>query len=83
MLLEGKESNRSAIGARIKVVITENGVKRSIYRDVNSGGSFGSTSLRKDIGLGQADIIDELSITWPRTQKPNPSIMSRSIKALN
>ncbi|MFZ1298379.1 MAG: FG-GAP-like repeat-containing protein [Saprospiraceae bacterium] len=69
LLLEGKESNRSALGARIKIVITENGIKRSIYRDVNSGGSFGSTSLRKDIGLGQADVIDELSITWPRTQK--------------
>lgn len=69
LLLEGKESNRSAIGARIKIVITENGVKRAIYRDVNSGGSFGSTSIRKDIGLGQANIIDELSITWPRTLK--------------
>ena len=60
----GKKSNRSAIGSRIKISFTENGVHRTIYRDVNSGGSFGSSPLRREIGIGQSDTIDELTITW-------------------
>lgn len=69
VMLEGDDSNRAAIGSRIKLSITENGKKREIYRDVNSGGSFGSSALRKDIGLGSAAIIDELTITWHKSQK--------------
>ncbi|RYG04033.1 MAG: CRTAC1 family protein, partial [Chitinophagaceae bacterium] len=67
--LEGKTSNRLAIGARVKVTFKENGVSRSVYRDVNSGGSFGSSSLRSEIGIGQATVIDEIAITWPGTNK--------------
>ena len=63
--LEGTSSNRSAIGARIKVSFTENGIKRSVYRDENSGGSFGSSPLRREIGIGQAKMIDAITITWP------------------
>ncbi len=65
--LEGVHSNRSAIGAHITVAFTENGVKRMIYRDVNSGGSFGASPLRQQIGIGQAKLIDELTIKWPTT----------------
>ncbi|HLY68139.1 MAG TPA: CRTAC1 family protein, partial [Puia sp.] len=65
ILLQGTRSNRSAIGARIIIKITENGIKRSIYTDVNSGGSFGSSPLRKEIGIGKASEIDELIIQWP------------------
>lgn len=64
ILLEGVTSNRSAIGTQLKIVITENGVQRSIYRDVNSGGSFGSSPLRREIGLGEANKIDVLEIKW-------------------
>ena len=35
--------------------------------DVNSGGSFGSNPLRKEIGIGKAKMIDELIIKWPTT----------------
>ena len=62
--LEGVKSNRAAIGSRVKISITENGQQRNIYRDVNSGGSFGSSPLRREIGLGQAVQIDSLQITW-------------------
>lgn len=67
--LEGKTSNRAAIGARIKVTFKENGVKRSVYQDVNSGGSFGSSTLRREIGVGQATLIDEIMIIWPGDNK--------------
>ncbi len=62
--LEGVKSNKSAVGSRIKVTFTENGVKRSVYKDVNSGGSFGSNPLRQEIGIGQAKMIDEIEIRW-------------------
>jgi len=62
--LEGVKANKAAIGSRIKVTFTENGVKRSVYKDVNSGGSFGSSPLRQEIGIGQAKSIDEIEIRW-------------------
>ncbi len=62
--LEGKTSNRSAIGSRVKISFKEKGVARSVYRDVNSGGSFGASPLRREIGIGQAMMIDEIEIRW-------------------
>lgn len=69
MKLEGTDSNRSAIGAKIKVSFKENGISRSVYRIVNSGGSFGASALRMEIGVGQAAIIDQIEVTWPKSQK--------------
>jgi tetratricopeptide (TPR) repeat protein len=63
--LQGSTSNRAAIGARLKISFTDNGVKRNIYRDVNSGGSFGSNPLLQHIGIGQATILDEVVVRWP------------------
>ncbi|MEP7318449.1 MAG: ASPIC/UnbV domain-containing protein, partial [Panacibacter sp.] len=65
LALKGTVSNRSAIGARIKITFKENGISRSVYSDVNSGGSFGCSPLRKEIGIGSAQIIDEINIKWP------------------
>lgn len=67
LLLEGTKSNRSAIGAHIAVTFRENGRRRTVYMDINSGGSFGANPLRKEIGIGKADKIDQLRITWPTT----------------
>jgi len=66
--LEGVQANRAAIGSHIKVTFTEHGIKRSVFKDVNSGGSFGSNPLRQEIGIGQAKIIDEIEITWAGSQ---------------
>jgi hypothetical protein len=65
--LIGTTSNRSAMGARICVEITEAGETRKIYRHVNSGGSFGANPLRQTIGLGSAASIDKLDVFWPTT----------------
>lgn len=67
--LEGTQSDRCAIGARVAVKFRENGVQRTVYRDVNSGGSFGCNPLRREIGIGQAASIDEIDITWPVSGK--------------
>jgi hypothetical protein len=66
--LEGVKANRAAIGSRIKVTFTENGIQRSVYKDVNSGGSFGSNPLTQEIGIGQAKIIDDIEIRWAGSQ---------------
>ena len=67
--LEGTTSNRAAIGAKIKVTFKENNKERFVYREVNSGGSFGSNPLRQHIGIGQAAIIDKIEIQWPATNQ--------------
>lgn len=69
ILLQGTVSNKAAIGARIKVTFKENNVERSVYRDVNSGGSFGANPLRQHVGIGQASNIEKIEITWPVTGK--------------
>ncbi|HEX5151948.1 MAG TPA: CRTAC1 family protein [Parafilimonas sp.] len=63
--LEGVTCNRAAIGARIKVTFKENGMERSVYHDVNSGGSFGANPLMQHIGIGQATSVDSIEIKWP------------------
>ncbi|MBO9681167.1 MAG: CRTAC1 family protein, partial [Flavisolibacter sp.] len=67
IVLEGTNSNRVAIGAKIKVTFKENGKERFVYREVNSGGSFGANPLRQHIGIGEADSIDKIEIQWPAT----------------
>lgn len=69
--LEGVQSNRSALGARIKVLIETAEGERAIHRTVTSGGSFGCNPLRQGIGLGQATAIKRVEICWPATGKTN------------
>ena len=63
--LEGKQANRSALGAKIKINITENGKERIIYRSINTGSSFGANPLLAEIGLGKAKKINALEVIWP------------------
>ena len=67
--LEGRQTNRGAIGARIKVKVESRKGTRDIYATVSTGGSFGSSSLQQEIGLGQARSIQSIEITWPATGK--------------
>ena len=64
--LVGMRSNRSGIGARIKVTVESvGGTRREIYRTVGTGGSFGASPLQQHIGLGKASRIVEVEIRWP------------------
>ncbi len=65
LLLVGKRSNRSAIGARIEVEVLSPKGPRSIHRRVGTGGSFGGSPLRQEIGLGKATTIRRLEVYWP------------------
>lgn len=62
--LVGAKSNKSAIGARIKVV-TAGKSPLTIYRHVSTGSSFGANPHELMIGLGQAERIKTLEIFWP------------------
>jgi hypothetical protein len=61
----GTRSNRSAIGARIRVDAGGPGGRRTIYRHVNCGGSFGGNPLRQMIGVGKAEKILLVEVYWP------------------
>lgn len=63
--LVGKQANRAAIGARIEVAIRTSKGTRTVYRTVNSGGSFGASPLRQHLGLGDAESIAAVRILWP------------------
>ena len=65
--LEGVKTNRAAIGARIKVVAQGDGGEREIHRIVASGGSFGSSTVRQEIGLGRSTAVSRVEIFWPVT----------------
>jgi hypothetical protein len=69
--LVGVKANRSAIGARIKVTVKDQaGAVRSIYRTVNSGGSFGASPLEQHIGLGKSAQSVSIEILWPGGRTP-------------
>jgi len=63
--LVGVHTNRFGLGARIRVDIVEQGKRRSIYRRVSSGATFGGNPFRREIGLGTAGSIEAIEIYWP------------------
>jgi hypothetical protein len=66
--LEGKNSNRDAVGARITLTLRDStGATRQLHRHISSGPSFGGSSYQEEIGLGKADSIAEVAIFWPKT----------------
>jgi hypothetical protein len=66
--LAGVKSNRSAVGAQIKVTVEDDGqAARSIYRTVGNTSSFGGNPLEQHIGLGHGARITALDVWWPAT----------------
>jgi hypothetical protein len=64
--LVGVKSNRAGIGARIQVTVENEGHgRRSVYRTVGSGGSFGANPIQQHIGLGKSARIVQLEVWWP------------------
>ena len=63
---EGKAANRLGVGARVRLRVEDaSGQLREIHRVVGTGGSFGSSSLQLEIGLGEATRIVDLEVVWP------------------
>lgn len=74
--LFGKTGNRFSVGARVSLRITEGTTSRTIYHWMNSGGTFGASPLHRQIGLGSASQIDELTIEWPGSSTPAISLQN-------
>ena len=63
--LQGTDTNRLALGARIKIVLESGFV---VHRTVSSGGSFGGNPLDQMIGLGKDGKIKTINVFWPGSQ---------------
>jgi hypothetical protein len=64
--LVGTVSNRSAIGAKVRVNAVYRGASRWQVREISGGdGNGNQQSLNAEFGLGDATIIDTLRIEWP------------------
>jgi hypothetical protein len=63
--LVGEKTNRSAVGARIKVSVSTPDGSSEFHRAVGSVSSFGGSPLRQEIGLGKATAIEKIEVYWP------------------
>jgi hypothetical protein len=64
--LEGRSSNRSAIGARVEVIW---GGRRQV-QEVSGGSGFSAQNQRRlHVGLGTATAVDRVVIRWPSGMK--------------
>jgi hypothetical protein len=63
--LVGTASNRSAIGAKVRVLATIRGRWMWQMREINTGSGFSGPPLEAHFGLGDATNIDQVRIEWP------------------
>jgi hypothetical protein len=62
----GAVSNRSAIGAKVRVHATIKGKSVTQMREISGGDGLGTQNdLRAHFGLGDATVVDTLRIEWP------------------
>ncbi len=89
--LQGVQSNRDGIGARVEV----NAIGKTQIHEVRAGSSYQSHyDLRQHFGLGKAEKIDSITVYWPSgqvdtyrdvsadqfifLQEGNPSVVSKN-----
>ncbi len=65
--LVGRDTNRSALGSRLRIVVADANGERTIHRVVGTGGSFGANPLRQTIGLGKATRVVRIEVEWQRS----------------
>jgi len=63
--LRGTTSNRTAIGARVRVRAVVNGQPLWQIRDVEAQSGYNSQSLELHFGLGDATMADTVIVRWP------------------
>ncbi len=66
LTLEGTVTNRSALGAKVRIKALINGLSVWQMREVSAHNSFQSQNdLRQHIGLAQATTMDSVEVKWP------------------
>lgn len=63
--LRGTQSNKAAIGARVRIRVSDGSTEKAIYRTVGGGSSFGANSLQLEVGLGAYTTIQDVAVWWP------------------
>ncbi len=58
--LEGTRSNRNAFGTEVKISFGD----QSLYRWYHGAGFFGQSIKPVHFGVGEAEMIDEIQVTW-------------------
>jgi tetratricopeptide (TPR) repeat protein len=67
--LIGVTTNREALGAEIKLTVTDDGsASRNIFRTVGDSSSFGANPMEQHIGLGHHAVIQNVDIFWPTSK---------------
>jgi hypothetical protein len=66
--LVGTKSNRSAIGAKVKMTATIRGQNLTQFREIGAGACFGQNDPRPHFGLGDATQAQTVEIEWPSGQ---------------
>ena len=80
--LEGRTTNRSAIGAKVEVEVADaKGATRTIWRTVGNGGSFGSNPLQLHVGLGRASRVQSVRVHWPDKSRSVTSYADLSLRS--
>jgi hypothetical protein len=77
--LAGTRSNRTAIGARVRVVTGEH----VQLDEVRSGGSYLSQNdFRLHFGIGKSAKIDRIEVDWPsgKHQVEHPAVVNQVIE---
>ncbi|MBL8841946.1 MAG: CRTAC1 family protein [Planctomycetes bacterium] len=68
VVTRGTTSNRSGLGARLRLRIAEPSGERDLYAVVGLCSSFGGNSFQEEFGLGDATRIVELEVEWPASR---------------
>lgn len=69
--LHGRRSNRSGVGAMIKVVARDAGGRPRVrFQQMDNKTAFGSAPYLAHIGLADAVAIDRVEVTWPGARAP-------------
>ncbi len=65
--VEGRDSNRDGVGARVRVRVTESGLPQ--LREINAGSHFlGQSETTAHFGLGDnVDTVHSVEVEWPAT----------------
>jgi hypothetical protein len=64
----GTRSNRSGIGAKVRVKAVMGGKDVWQVREISGGDGLGTQSLDAHFGLGQAAVVDTVRVEWPSGQ---------------
>jgi hypothetical protein len=65
LTLEGRDANRAAIGAQVRIVVATADGERTLHRRVGTGGTFGAGPLTLHVGVGRDSVIRDVIVLWP------------------